>query len=127
MQQEKLLVIRMYYISKRFEIAFAHSLELDSESKCRRVHGHNGVVTIFCCAEHLDRNGMVVDFTAVKRTIADKLDHRMLNDLVDFNPTAENLARWIAEQIPACYKVTFQESEGNVAAYVKPGFEHVVF
>ena len=43
--------------------------------------------------------------------------------MVDFNPTAENLARWICEQIPNCYKVKFQESEGNVAVYVKEGYE----
>ena len=34
---------------------------------------------------------------------------------------------WLCDQVPQCYKVTFQESEGNVAAYVKPGFEHVCF
>ena len=28
---------------------------------------------------------------------------------------------------PSCYKVTFQESEGNVACYVKPGFENAPF
>lgn len=117
----------MYYISKRLEIAFAHRLELDYESKCGRVHGHNAIVTIFCCAERLNRNGMVEDFTSLKRKIADKLDHCVLNEIVDFNPTAENMAHWIAGQIPTCYKVVFQESEGNVAAYVKPGFEHVVF
>lgn len=113
----------MYYISKRIEISFAHRLTLDYESKCRRLHGHNGVVTIYCCAEELDSNGMVTDFTKVKQLIADKIDHRCLNDLFSFNPTAENLARWIADQVPHCYKVSFQESEGNVATYVKPDYK----
>ncbi len=117
----------MYYISKRIEIAFAHQLRLNYESKCQRLHGHNGIVTIYCCAEQLDENGMVIDFTKVKRLIQDRLDHQCLNELFDFNPTAENLARWIAEEVPHCYKVTFQESEGNVACYVKPGFEHAPF
>ena len=45
-------------------------------------------------------------------------------DIVDFNPTAENLARWICDRVPGCYKVMFQESEGNVAVYVKDGFEN---
>ena len=117
----------MYYISKRLEIAFAHRLTLNYESKCQRLHGHNGIVTLYCCAEELDANGMVVDFSHVKQQISEQLDHRYLNDIVDFNPTAENLARWIAEQVPHCYKVTFQESEGNIACYVKPGYEHVNF
>ncbi|NLL02602.1 MAG: 6-carboxytetrahydropterin synthase QueD, partial [Mollicutes bacterium] len=29
----------MYYISKRMEIAGAHKLELDYESKCQNLHG----------------------------------------------------------------------------------------
>lgn len=117
----------MYYISKRIEVGFAHQLHLTYESKCQRLHGHNSIVTIYCCAEELDENGMVVDFSHVKRMVSDKLDHRCLNDIFDFNPTAENLAHWICENVPHCYKVMFQESEGNVACYVKPGFEQVIF
>ncbi len=117
----------MYYISKRIEIAFAHQLKLNYESKCQRLHGHNGIATVYCCAETLDENGMVADFSHVKRQIEERLDHRNLNELFDFNPTAENLAHWICEQVPHCYKVTFQESEGNIAAYVKPGYENVNF
>ena len=30
---------------------------------------------------------------------------------------AENIAKWIYEQIVTCYKVTVQESEGNIATY----------
>ena len=117
----------MYYISKRIEVAFAHQLHLNYESKCQNLHGHNGIITIYCCSEELDANGMVIDFTHVKQQITQKLDHRYLNDFLDFNPTAENIAHWIAQQIPHCYKVTFQESEGNIAAYVKPGFENAPF
>lgn len=113
----------MYYITKRLEIAFSHRLRLDYESKCTRLHGHNAIVTLYCRAETLDANGMVADFTHIKRKIADRLDHQNLNELFPFNPTAENLAHWICEEIPGCYKVAFQESEGNVALYVKPGFE----
>lgn len=109
----------MYYVSKRLEIAFAHHLRLDYESKCTHLHGHNAVVVIYCRAEQLDSNGMVVDFTRIKRLVNERLDHANLNELFDFNPTAENLAHWICEQVPHCYKVSFQESEGNVAVYVR--------
>lgn len=117
----------MYYISKRIEVAFAHQLTLNYESKCQRLHGHNGIITVYCCAEELDENGMVVDFSHVKKMLTDKMDHWNLNEVFDFNPTAENLAHWIANQVPHCYKVTFQESEGNIACYVKPGCEHHAF
>lgn len=116
----------MYYVSKRLEISFAHRLDLDYESKCSNLHGHNAVITVYCCSDNLDSNGMVTDFTKIKETICKYLDHKTLNDVFNFNPTAENLAMWICGQIPRCYKVAFQESEGNIAVYVKDGFENAV-
>lgn len=107
----------MYYITKRIEISAAHRLSLDYESKCTRLHGHNWIITVHCRAEVLDANGMVTDFTHIKNVVSDTLDHTVLNEVVPFNPTAENLARWICEHIPHCYRVDVQESEGNVASY----------
>lgn len=108
----------MYYIQKTFEISASHSLKLDYESKCTRLHGHNWSITIFCKAKELDQNGMVCDFSRVKELIHRRLDHSNLNELFPFNPTAENIAKWCVEQVPQCYKATVQESEGNVATYV---------
>jgi 6-pyruvoyltetrahydropterin/6-carboxytetrahydropterin synthase len=99
------------------EIAGAHNLKLDYESKCTNLHGHNWIVTVYCKAMELDHNGMILDFKKIKTMISDKLDHQYINDVVDFNPTAENMSRWICEQIPHCYKVSVQESEGNIAIY----------
>lgn len=108
----------MYYISKRFEVAFAHQLTLDYESPCRRLHGHNAIITVYCRSRQLNRNGMVLDFKHISEVIKDRLDHQNINDIFAFNPTAENIAHWICEQIPECYKVTVQESEGNIATYI---------
>lgn len=109
----------MYYVSKRMEIAGCHRLRLPYYSKCANMHGHNWIITVFCKSETLNESGMVVDFTHIKKAIHDKLDHQNLNELFDFNPTAENMARWICDQIPRCYKVEVQESEGNIATYVR--------
>ena len=62
---------------------------------------------------------MVCDFSKIKNDIHGKLDHQNLNDVLPFNPTAENIAKWICDQIPECYKVTVQESEGNTATYIR--------
>lgn len=108
----------MFYVTKRIEIAGAHRLNLNYESKCQNLHGHNWIITVYCKADKLDANGMVCDFTHIKRAVQDKLDHKVINDVVkDINPTAENIARWITQQIPNCYKVSVQESEGNIAIY----------
>jgi len=123
----------MYEVSKRMEIAIAHRLNLLYESKCCNIHGHNLIVVVYCRAEKLNDSGMVVDFTEIKRKIHGQLDHKYLNEIEEIgwrkdgdsrtslNPTAERLAEWICNQIVHCYKVTVQESEGNIATYIAPG------
>ena len=107
----------MYYVSKRMEIAACHSLRLDYNSKCSGLHGHNWIITVHCKAKELNANGMVADFSMIKEKIMSRLDHANLNDVLPFNPTAENIARWVCDEVPHCYRVEVQESEGNVAVY----------
>lgn len=109
----------MYYIKKRIEISAAHRLNLTYDSKCNAVHGHNWILSIECRSESLNENGMVTDFTHVKEFILGKLDHAVLNDVFPFNPTAENIAKWVVDNVPNCFRCEVQESEGNVAAYEK--------
>lgn len=108
----------MYYVSKRMEIAGSHRLTLSYKSPCQSLHGHNWIVTVFCKAKKLNADGMVVDFKRIYEKIHNRLDHGNLNKLLPFNPTAENIAKWIVDQIPECYKARVQESEGNIAVYV---------
>ncbi len=107
----------MYFVSKRIEISAAHRLSLDYESKCTSLHGHNWIITVHCRSRELNANGMVTDFTHIKRAVMDTLDHACLNDVVPFNPTAENMARWICDRVENCYRVDIQESDGNIASY----------
>ena len=113
----------MYIVSKRMEVAGAHRLELNYESACTRLHGHNWIITCYFASEELNENGMVVDFKHVKNAIHGKLDHRHVNEVIlDVNPTAENIAKWCVDQFPNCYKVIAQESEGNMAIYVDDNY-----
>lgn len=109
----------MYYVRKRLEISAAHQLELSYPSKCTNLHGHNWIITVECRARELNAEGMVVDFTKIKELVMDRLDHAVINDVIDCNPTAENIARWIVDTVPNCWRCEVQESEGNVAIYEK--------
>lgn len=112
----------MYKVKKRIEISAAHKLTLDYNSKCSNLHGHNWIIDVYLESNELDNNGMVMDFTHIKREIQDKFDHKVINDVVDFNPTAENLAKYICDVLaPFCYRVDVQESTDNVASYIKDG------
>ena len=104
----------MYYVKKKMEIAGCHKLSLPYESKCTNLHGHNWIVTVYCKARELNEVGMVIDFKHIKNKI-----HGNFNDLLPFNPTAENIAKWVCDQIPECYKVDVEESSNNMVTYVK--------
>jgi len=107
----------MYYVTKKMEISGSHYITLEKGSKCESLHGHNWIITVYCKARELDEDGMVVDFGEVKRLVHGVLDHQDLNAILPFNPTAENMAYWICNQVPHCYKVDVQETTGNIATY----------
>lgn len=109
----------MFTVIKRMEVSASHSLKLSYRSKCEQLHGHNWIITVHCRSEQLNEDGMVVDFSQIKETVMSRLDHRNLNDVLPFNPTAEHIAQWICNEIPTCFKVEVRESEGNTAIYEK--------
>lgn len=96
-------------------------MKLDYESKCSDIHGHNWIVTVYLKSKILNKNGMIIDFSHVKKDIQQLLDHKIINDVLkDVNPTAENIAKWIADKLgPKCFRVEVQESENNKAIYEK--------
>ena len=109
----------IYCISKKLEISASHSLTLSYESKCSHLHGHNWEIEVFLVSrDHLTSDGMVADFTHIKQAIHGKMDHANLNEVFDFNPTAENIGKWIIQQFDKCYKVSVEESHGNTAVVI---------
>ncbi len=95
-----------YQLKVVTDFASAHTLR-DYPGACSRMHGHNWKVELEAVASRLDDIGMAVDFKVMKqaaREIAERLDHRYLNDLEPFkeiNPTAENIAAYMYKEISA--------------------------
>ena len=89
-----------YLIEVTDVFSAAHQLR-GYQGKCEHLHGHNWKVTITLSAKKIDKTGLAIDFTEVKRILSEilqKLDHTFLNETPYFqklNPSSENIARHI--------------------------------
>ncbi len=94
----------MYEISQETVIAAAHQLRL-APGEGERLHGHNWRIKAVIRCEQLDSRGMVLDFNDLGRELrafVEPWEHVFLNELEpwnDVNPTAENIARVVAEEL----------------------------
>ncbi|MBQ1455515.1 MAG: 6-carboxytetrahydropterin synthase [Thermoguttaceae bacterium] len=108
----------MFCVSRDFHFCYGHRLA-SHPGRCRRLHGHNGLVRVTLFAGELNASGMVCDFTDLKAIlggwIEETLDHRILLDRddplravlqgagesvveTDGPPTAERIALMIFRQ-----------------------------
>jgi 6-pyruvoyltetrahydropterin/6-carboxytetrahydropterin synthase len=131
----------MYTVTKEVPFCYGHRL-LNHRGKCRHLHGHNATAVIRLESKALNELGMVCDFSDigefVKTWIEQTLDHNMLlheDDpilptlreagercyVMTANPTAENIARLIFEQVAAggfpVAEVSIYETDSALASY----------
>ena len=96
----------MWEVSHETVVAAAHQLRF-SPGEGERLHGHNWRIKATLRASALAKEGWVVDFYVLGRTlraIVEPYEHAFLNDIPpfdDLNPTAENLARVVADELAA--------------------------
>ncbi len=96
----------MWEISTETCVAAAHQLRL-APGEGERLHGHNWRIKITVRATHLDSRGFVMDFNELLpalRATVEPYEHVFLNDVAPFddvNPTAENLARVVFDNMSA--------------------------
>lgn len=104
----------------------AHFLPYVEEThKCRRLHGHTYLLKVYIRGEADNHMGWIMDFAEVKKIVkqvVQKLDHFLLNDIPGLeNPTAENLSRWIWNQLknhlPGLSQIILQETPGTGVIY----------
>lgn len=81
------------------------------------MHGHTWRVAVTWQYETLQPSGMAEDFKVLKARLKATLpDHKVLNEVLPFNPTAENLARWLCEELGAA-RAQVWEGEGSCAEF----------
>jgi len=94
----------MFEVTIEQTFAAGHALR-NYRGKCENVHGHNYRCQVMVEGRALDQIGLLIDFVALKKslqTVIDRLDHQWLNDFPPFdvlNPSAENIARYIYEEV----------------------------
>lgn len=107
----------MFEICVEHTFAAGHALR-NYYGKCENVHGHNYRVQVCVEGQELADNGLLFDFSELKRRLrstCEFFDHQYINDLVPFdklNPSAENIAKYIGGEMD-------RELAGAKLAYVK--------
>jgi len=91
-------------IFRVFQIEAAHHLpNVPQGHKCARLHGHSFRIEVHVSGEVGKDDGWVMDFAELRRIfqpVYDQLDHHYLNEIDGLeNPTSENLAQWIWQQL----------------------------
>ncbi|MDR2180630.1 MAG: 6-carboxytetrahydropterin synthase QueD [Synergistaceae bacterium] len=111
-------------LHKEFTFDAAHNL-VHYHGKCEALHGHTYRLGVTLEGTP-DEEGMVLDFCELSRIVQERvlsrLDHSYINDVVE-QPTAENIAGWIWDQIqeevlrPNCrlFQVEIWETPTNCA------------
>ncbi|MFO0669429.1 MAG: 6-carboxytetrahydropterin synthase [Polyangiaceae bacterium] len=96
----------MWEISQETVVGAAHQLRL-TPGEGERLHGHNWRIKATVRATRLDEHGFVLDFAElgrVLRELVEPYEHVFLNEVPPFddvNPTAENIARVVADNLAA--------------------------
>lgn len=78
--------------NNRFEAS--HNL-LNYNGDCANLHGHSYRLDVEVQGRIQESSGMICDFKLLKKAIkavTDQFDHKYINDIMDKNPTAENMA-----------------------------------
>lgn len=128
----------MFRIRKRFSFEGAHQLApgmCETQACSDTIHGHSYKVDVFLTSPRLNVAGMVLDFSCLSfiKDIVEEWDHALIlspyvNEpylgalmewnlklkVMDFNPTAENIAMELFDRIKRRLQEDFPANAGSV-------------
>lgn len=116
-------------VTKEFTFDSAHFLR-NYAGNCANLHGHTYKCQVTCAGER-NAQGMILDFqylkTSIDNSVMAKFDHKCINEVVNYNPTAENMVADIArilqrELLHICKvtKVRLWETPNSFATWEAP-------
>jgi 6-pyruvoyltetrahydropterin/6-carboxytetrahydropterin synthase len=82
----------------------AHALR-NYYGKTEPIHGHNWRARVTIAGPQLDSMGLLIDFVPLEKAFKEliaRLDHKFLNEVPPFdeiNPSAENIARYLCDEL----------------------------
>jgi 6-pyruvoyltetrahydropterin/6-carboxytetrahydropterin synthase len=92
----------MYTLTVEDSFSSAHFLTCKGNVEYEPLHGHTFKVSVEISGDVLDDCGMLVDFRVIKKKLKEILnafDHKLLNEVVAFSPTSENLSKYVFDEI----------------------------
>lgn len=95
MNKNKLIVDEgaLVEVTKEFTFDSSHKL-MQYLGKCANLHGHTYKLQVTIVGT-VNEIGLVLDFKVLKKIVEDKvvnsLDHEYINNVVEYNPTCENM------------------------------------
>ena len=123
----------MFELKVISHLAAAHQLK-DLAGPCERLHGHNWKIEVRVKGDTLEKNGLLIDFKALKQATEQvllEMDHHFLNELAPFqdrSPSSENIAQHVFRSLAQhlngdhvkMWSVTAWESDTACATYTEP-------
>lgn len=114
-----------FRIAKVFAFEAAHRLtKVPPGHKCGQLHGHSYKVEFILESDGLDEMGFVLDYAElkpVKDYIDQHLDHKYLNEVIPYEPTAELIALFLFTEFKSLYPglvmVAVMETANTVAVF----------
>ena len=108
-------------VKKKFQAAH-YLTDYPKEGEREPLHGHTWEVECVFRVEKLNKAGIDIDFVEVDRFLEQVLpNYKCLNEVYEFSPSAENLAKYLYEVIkkkfPQLERVVVWETENCGAEY----------